>query len=102
MSITDRWAERRNVATWSPDDYRITREQIGHTVYRVTIHDGIRIVSSRDFQDGAEAQAYWLDVQAAHIDSMRELLPPPLPNRPERIVEILEGDLGEYPPLVTR
>lgn len=94
MTRTDRWGPRR-VVTRFPEGAQISREQIGHEAYRVQIHDGIRLVHSTDYSDGAEAQRAWIDAQVEYLETLRALIPPPLPERPSRIVAVDEDDVPE-------
>jgi len=74
----------------------IIREQIGHTAYRVTRHDGIEITLAEDYRDPAEAQARWVELQRGVVEELASEYPPPLPGAPSTVI-VLE-DLGEHPP----
>lgn len=89
---TDRRRPKRQVCTWKPDDYTIQLEQVGHTAYRLTEHDGIRVVAARDYRDPDAAQQAFIDAQTAYLFVLAEFTLAPLPEKPSQIIVIEDGD----------
>ncbi len=92
MSRTDKRRPRRQIALWTPDDYRIELEQVGHEAYRLTEHDGISVVNVEDFTEPDAAQQAYINAQVAYIEVLAQFTLAPLPTKPSEIMKLVQAD----------